>query len=296
MKIQTRLQVYAFIAIALAVVLGAILFLTAQQVNESRQKIKSVDIVLRGVNDLNGLTYDFLLHPGERAKTQWQIKHDLITKSLDQSVSGSKQEQEIIHKIITNNKEAEDLFLELVDKVDQPVSSVSADFKERLTSQLSIKLEEVTKDSFEFANIKREISEKAILRASLIVFIFIVVLTSLMLAIIYLTNVSIGRPLASLSKYTAELSSGNMEAQIAPNLLIKQDEIGQLAKSFNEMTVKLKQLYSSLEEKVQNKTKELNEKLDETEKLNKVMIDRELKMVELKKEIEELKKLKRINL
>ena len=128
------------------------------------------------------------------------------------------------------------------------------------------------------------------------VILFIIVLTSLMLAIIYLTNVSIGQPLALLSRYTAELSSGNMEAQIAPNLLIKQDEIGQLAKSFNEMTVKLKQLYSSLEEKVQNKTKELNEKLDETEKLNKVMIDRELKMVELKKEIEELKKLKRINL
>ena len=157
MKIQTRLQVYALIAIALPLALGAILFLTAQQVSESRQKIKSVDIVLRGINDLNGLTDDFLIHPGERAKIQWQIKHDLITKSLDQSGSGSKEEQEIIHKIITNNKEAEDLFLELGDKGDQQVSSIAAAVKERLTSQLTMILEAVTKASLKFANITRKI-------------------------------------------------------------------------------------------------------------------------------------------
>lgn len=46
----------------------------------------------------------------------------------------------------------------------------------------------------------------------------------------------------------------------------------------------------TLESKVKERTKELNERVDELEALNKTMVGRELRMVELKKEIENQKK------
>ncbi len=52
----------------------------------------------------------------------------------------------------------------------------------------------------------------------------------------------------------------------------------------------LKELTQSLEEKVQERTKALQEKMEELEKFNKIAIGRELKMIELKKEIARLKK------
>jgi PAS domain S-box-containing protein len=66
------------------------------------------------------------------------------------------------------------------------------------------------------------------------------------------------------------------------------------AKSVLEIKVKartkeLSELAQSLEEKVREKTKELQEKLEELEKFQKITVERELKMVELKKEIEKLK-------
>lgn len=74
-------------------------------------------------------------------------------------------------------------------------------------------------------------------------------------------------------------------------------EIGELAQVFDEMTDKLKQSQDKLshandelEEKVKVRTHELEKKNEEIEKFNKFAVGRELKMVEIKKEINDLKK------
>lgn len=77
----------------------------------------------------------------------------------------------------------------------------------------------------------------------------------------------------------------------------KDDEIGDLADGLNEMTEKLKDRTESLakekfglEGKVEKRTVELQERVDELERLHKLTIGREIKMIELKKEIKELQK------
>jgi len=77
------------------------------------------------------------------------------------------------------------------------------------------------------------------------------------------------------------------------SLLGTQDEI-EIAKTTLEIKVKgrtseLTELAQSLEKKVEERTKELQEKVVELEKFNRLAIGRELKMIELKKEIEKLK-------
>lgn len=58
--------------------------------------------------------------------------------------------------------------------------------------------------------------------------------------------------------------------------------------AFSEIT-ELKKLQKELEEKVKERTEELQEKIEELEKFQKLAVGRELKMVELKEEIEMLK-------
>lgn len=64
----------------------------------------------------------------------------------------------------------------------------------------------------------------------------------------------------------------------------------ELEKRVAERTRELQQLTESLEEKVKQRTQELADKVEELEKFQKISIGRELRMVELKKEIEELRK------
>ena len=87
-------------------------------------------------------------------------------------------------------------------------------------------------------------------------------------------------PIKSLTILAQEISKGNYNQKI---LCYSEDEIGRLTKSFNKMTKKLLDIKDNIEQQVKDRTKQL-------EKANKLMIGRELKMVELKKEIVELKK------
>jgi len=96
------------------------------------------------------------------------------------------------------------------------------------------------------------------------------------------------------------LGSGSLVAWITnslqryySNLLEIQDEI-ETARTTLEIKVKarteeLEELAESLDEKVKEKTKELQERLEELEKFHRLAVGRELRMINLKKEIKKLK-------
>jgi len=150
--------------------------------------------------------------------------------------------------------------------------------------------------------------------------IFIQILYSLFLIIIFIVFVSfylakkIINPLEQLRKGAEIIGKGNFDYRID---IKTGDEIGELAKSFNQMAEKLKESYAeleeskdvlevkvkartkeleelteSLDEQVKERTRELQEKVKELERFNKLAVGRELKMIELKKEIERLKSIK----
>ena len=66
---------------------------------------------------------------------------------------------------------------------------------------------------------------------------------------------SISRPIRNLTRMAGEISRGNLDASIEK--VKSSDEIGQLASSFNEMASQLKTAYGSLEQRVTERTEEL---------------------------------------
>jgi len=113
-------------------------------------------------------------------------------------------------------------------------------------------------------------------------FIFVasvLVIASIISAAWLLFRILVRGRLALLVNAAHEVAGGNLDLQVP---VVGRDEIGELTGAFNFMTSKLKESYEGLERKVLDRTAEL-------EKDNKLMIGRELKMIELKKELEELK-------
>jgi HAMP domain-containing protein len=116
---------------------------------------------------------------------------------------------------------------------------------------------------------------------------------SVSLAIIALISLTVARsftdPIKKLSQFADELSH-HKNFTTTTISINSHDEIGVLARSFNTMNTQLKDYFGEIEQKVKVRTSELEAKTKDLEKMNKLMVDREMKMIELKGEIETLKK------
>ena len=123
--------------------------------------------------------------------------------------------------------------------------------------------------------------------------IYLLIVAVSIFMIVELFQITLIRPLGKLVIAVKSISSGNLASRVD---IRSSDEIGQLAGAFNDMSQSLSGLYTGLEEKVKERTLELEvqsaeseRKYREYEEMNRLMVGRELKMAELKKEIEALR-------
>jgi signal transduction histidine kinase len=77
------------------------------------------------------------------------------------------------------------------------------------------------------------------------------------------------RPLVQLTDATSKISHGDFNPKVNTSYLLFKDEITLLSENFNTMSNHLNELYTSLEEKVEQRTFELAEARDEAVRANK---------------------------
>ncbi|MFA6096793.1 MAG: HAMP domain-containing protein [Candidatus Paceibacterota bacterium] len=133
------------------------------------------------------------------------------------------------------------------------------------------------------------------------VFVFIFILVFFTVLFGYILSSFVSRPIRELSEFALMAAKGNFKRRIGVDT---HDEIGQVAEAFNLMldkveestqvlevkvdarTKRLEELSRNLEAQIDSKTKELNEKINELERFNDLAVGRELRMIELKREME----------
>ncbi len=206
------------------------------------------------------------------------------------------------------------MFLDTKQKLkalDNPPTALASEIQKRLTDNKS---EGYFQDENNFIGHKSNGSLTVVFSKSakilltvqqylnLTVFYSWVIALLLVIIAIYFFVGTITKRISRLSQITQQIAGGKFSIKLDDKDLKAKDEVGVLAKSFNEMAVKLADTYKGLEEKVKQRTKEVEEKnerlvkseaelkkaLDVAEQTNKLMVGRELKMKELKKKIEEL--------
>ena len=98
------------------------------------------------------------------------------------------------------------------------------------------------------------------------------------------------KPLGIMNASLKKLTQGDFTAADFPAGGESTDEFGQLAQNLKSALSSLRAKTSQVDVTISEKTRALEQKVAELETANKAMAGRELKMMELKKEIEELKK------
>ncbi len=102
-----------------------------------------------------------------------------------------------------------------------------------------------------FVQVKKDI------QFALIVFSVVLAITSLLFGVGVIF--SFAKPLEILAQATKHVSEGNFDRQVPVKVIILRDEVSDLAENFNGMTEHLRDLYNTLEERVEERTSELVE-------------------------------------
>lgn len=118
------------------------------------------------------------------------------------------------------------------------------------------------------------------LNISLILSLFVLVAAIMATIVIVILTRRFLSPLSSISRVLKDVGEGKIDKKIQ---VISNDEFGEVVEVFNSMLDRLKNVRQEVEGKIIARTSEL-------EKFNNLMVGREMKMIELKNEIEELRK------
>ncbi len=106
----------------------------------------------------------------------------------------------------------------------------------------------------------------AIIKLRNAAFIFIFFVTLFTIAITSLFANEITYPLKQMSEKARIIGEGNLSERVP---VLREDEIGKFAIEFNRMADKLEKLYGTLEEKVAERTRDLQKALGETQAISK---------------------------
>lgn len=231
-----------------------------------------------------------------------------------------KLEYQSIELVDNKNKEEAIRILESIEyaRLKQEYKHALEEYLNKQGSEYEKSIEAATNDVILHTEEAGEIVNTTLI--AVIVFTILVILLAATAGAIMIQYVI--KPLARLSKGAKEIGEGNLNYIIDIN---SNDEIGLLGKAFNEMadsiaksqtvletkinertseleevklgleetvskrTAELQQIKNDLENTVAKRTQELTQNLAELEKFQKLIIDRELKMIELKKENERLR-------
>lgn len=87
-------------------------------------------------------------------------------------------------------------------------------------------------------------------------------------AVAYAVNASVTRKIMDMTRSAAELRAGNLEVTVKAET---GDELGELAETFNAMTLRVKDLVENLEENVRQRTSELDRKNRELDEKNRAL-------------------------
>ena len=110
--------------------------------------------------------------------------------------------------------------------------------------------------------------------------VFIIIFIIFLIIIYFIFIRSILNPVRQIQDISQKIIDGDLDKKLE---IKSRDEIGLLSENINQMTNKLKEEKTNIEGKVAQRTKEL-------EKINEVLVGREIRMIELKEQISKLRK------
>jgi signal transduction histidine kinase len=244
MKIKTIIYLSLLLLSGSLLLFSAILIASSREQELASQNHARANAIIKNGSTLRALTFEYILSPDNRAKTQWNISYNNITKLLTSYPQTTSKEKELLTDIKDAHHKLQTIFTRLIalkekNNTTDSVDVITSEIQNRLIAEVLTQSQVVVTNSLVLADITYKQTVTAQIHANLFVGSIIAILVFVFLTLFVVYKRKILMPLSQLEKATQIVSRGNLDYLVP---IFGKDEMGSLAQSFNNMTAKLKDL------------------------------------------------------
>lgn len=252
MQIRTHQTLGAVIS-ALAIGLIAVTLLQSIRHTDQailRSNFATIDIA-EGIADLRLVAIEYILNRPERAKQQWQQRHQSLARLLAKNVFDGADERSIMNDVRQRHQYLEEAFSTLFELDDvkagsDPVLASSEDEERRVVTQIIIMTQASAADVWRLSRITAARIVHAQRRTNALV-VLLVALIGLVIAINFVsTQNRILAPIRKLEQGAEAFAMGDLSFRTG---LTVNNELGTLSQTFDRMAARLADTVAQLESK-----------------------------------------------
>jgi len=272
MGIKTRLLIGYGISVFLVLITGMVLYFSFEKLHRVNRAVTTIDRINQSVFELNHFSIEYLWHPETRPAAQWFAQYEDTKRNMETITALDPRKQDLSGQIRDELDAAHTVFKKIVN-LHQSTPKEERDLlhdqvQKRLQSQLLLKLRRTMSAS---STLKAQLQAELIANqkhTGWLCMMLIFLSASSFVIIGLLLGRSISQPIEKLLRSTNAIGSGNLGVRVETT---SQDEIGQLARSFDQMAARLEATMVSrnkLDSLIEERTAELkrsNQQLCETE-------------------------------
>jgi len=243
MKINTKLKIAVLAPALMALIVSLTLVYSYMAMKEVQENGDIVRRIRSSLTEINSFIYTYALYHEERPKQQFLVEHDSLMSLIAGIRLRDPEQQQLLNSIRTNSESLKVTFLRLLSNYehagDYGKHELYADAEDRLIGQLLVRYREMDTDASRLRRLVDDGIRKTQVWTISFIFIFMVGTAIPLMIILYVMMRSTNASLAVLRKGTEVVGAGNLEYRIS---MSGQDELAELARSFNDMTDELREV------------------------------------------------------
>ncbi len=247
MRITSQFKIILIVFSLALVVIGSSIVITSQQSSATRMQQSLAHSIVQASTELTYLSSDYVFYHSETQLIQWQASYSSLSNYIGNLSLNTPRQQALVHDIQVNQQNMQVVFNSIVSSVENSQNLTSNPNEELSTlqvswSRISIQSQAVISDASQLSTLLN-VQENQLNTINLALIFVMIGAFLAFIAVIYLQ--AFRRTLKSISDLqagSAIIGSGNLNFKLPEN---RNDEIGELSRSFNKMTTNLKTVTAS---------------------------------------------------
>jgi PAS domain S-box-containing protein len=277
-KIKTRLTLsVAIFALALLIIIGSVI-VTNQQVdrlNSQEELAKTIEIE---ANELSYLSSDYILYHESQQAERWESKYSALASDLSDLAVDTPEQKVLVTNLMENQRRLKQVFDDVKSSITGSLQDDPAiDFAlvQVSWSRFAVQTQGIVFDAGRLSHLLRDEADQVKQVSNLLIFLLMGTVSLFILTSYLIVFRRTLTSIAELHDGVKVIGSGDLNHAIPEK---GDDEIRDLSRAFNQMTVDLKGVTASkaeLEQEVSNRKKaeeEVGERNEELIAINEDLI------------------------